>query len=150
MYNEIVIDRFKKVKNSGLLKGSNGVGMVENLSSGDILKIYLKVDEDEVITDAKFKTFGCVAAISSSDVAVDLIKNKKIDDALNVSSKDIIQKLVELPDEKNACAVLAEEAIKNAVEDYRKRKIKEELKKQKNKEKIENIDDTENRLTNLN
>ena len=127
MYSENVIDRFTNPRNTGMIKNADGVGTVGNPTCGDIMKIYLKI-EDEKITDAKFKTFGCAAAISSSDVAMDLIKGKTIDEALKVTNKDVMAQLGELPPQKIHCSVLAEEAIQAAVEDYRKKQVKKALK----------------------
>lgn len=130
MYSEKVLDRFTNPRNSGQIKGADGVGEVGNPSCGDIMKVFLKV-EDETIVDAKFKTFGCAAAISSSDVAMDLIKGKTIDEALSVTNKDVLNELGELPPVKIHCSVLAQEAIQSAVEDYRKKQIKKALKEMK-------------------
>ena len=130
MYSEKVLDRFTNPRNSGQIKCADGVGEVGNPSCGDIMKVYLKV-EDETIVDAKFKTFGCAAAISSSDVAMDLIKGKTIDEALNITNKDVLNELGELPPVKVHCSVLAQEAIQSAVEDYRKKQIKKAQKEMK-------------------
>ena len=93
------------------------------MKCGDIMKVYLQIEDDKII-DAKFKTFGCAAAISSSDVAIDLIKNKTIDQALKVTNKDVLAQLGELPAQKIHCSILAQEAIQAAVEDYRKKQRK--------------------------
>ena len=130
MYSENVIDRFTNPRNTGMIKNADGVGTVGNPTCGDIMKIYLKI-EDEKITDAKFKTFGCAAAISSSDVAMDLIKGKTVEEALKVTNKDVMEKLGELPPQKIHCSVLAQEAIQAAVEDYRKKQVKKALKSAK-------------------
>ena len=106
-----------------MIKNADGVGTVGNPACGDIMKIYLKI-ENEKITDAKFKTFGCAAAISSSDVAMDLIKDKTVEQALKVTNKDVLAQLGELPPQKIHCSVLAQEAIHAAVEDYRKKQRK--------------------------
>ncbi len=124
MYNEKVIKRFSHPKNTGEIRGASGVGTVGNATCGDIMKIYIKVDENEVITDAKVKTFGCAAAIASSDVAVDLIKDKTIDEALQVTNQDVLDVLGELPAQKIHCSILAQEAIDAAVKDYRKKQLK--------------------------
>ena len=123
MYSENVIDRFTNPRNTGMIKNADGVGTVGNPACGDIMKIYLKI-ENEKITDAKFKTFGCAAAISSSDVAMDLIKDKTVEQALKVTNKDVLAQLGELPPQKIHCSVLAQEAIHAAVEDYRKKQRK--------------------------
>ena len=127
MYSENVIDRFTNPRNTGMIKNADGVGTVGNPSCGDIMKIYLKV-ENETIVDAKFKTFGCAAAISSSDVAMDLIKGKTIEEALKVTNQDVLKELGELPAVKIHCSILAQEGIQAAVEDYRKKQIKKALK----------------------
>ncbi|MBR4003696.1 MAG: iron-sulfur cluster assembly scaffold protein [Clostridia bacterium] len=127
MYTENVIDRFTNPRNTGMIKNADGVGTVGNPTCGDIMKIYLKV-ENETIVDAKFKTFGCAAAISSSDVAMDLIKGKTIEEALKVTNKDVLNELGELPAVKIHCSILAQEGIQAAVEDYRKKQIKKALK----------------------
>ena len=123
MYNEKVMNIFQNPEHMGDLKGANAVGQVGNMACGDIMKIYLKI-ENEKITDAKFKTFGCAAAISSSDVAMDLIKDKTVEQALKVTNKDVLAQLGELPAQKIHCSVLAQEAIHAAVEDYRKKQRK--------------------------
>ncbi len=124
MYSEKVMKLFEHPKNTGEIRGASGIGTVGNAACGDIMKIYLKVDENEVITDAKFKTFGCAAAIVSSDVAIDLIKGKTVDEALKVTNQDVLNVLGEMPSNKIHCSVLAQEAIEEAVKDYRKRQLK--------------------------
>ena len=130
MYTQKVIDRFTNPKNVGLIKGADGVGIVGNATCGDIMKVYIKVEDNKII-DAKFKTFGCAAAISSTDVAMDLIKNKTIEQALKVTNNDVINELGELPTQKIHCSILAQEAIGAAVADYKKKQAKNESKKQK-------------------
>ena len=125
MYNQKVIKRFENPKNAGALKGANAIGQVGNPACGDIMKLYLKInDETKIIEDASFKTFGCAAAIASTDVACDLIKGKTIDEALKITNKQVIQLLGELPAHKIHCSVLAEEAINSAVNDYNKKQAK--------------------------
>ena len=124
MYNEKVLEIFKNAKNAGMIKGASGVGKVGNAACGDVMKIYIAVDGRGVITDAKFKTFGCVSAIASTDVACDMIKGKTVDAALNVTNKDVLNFLGGLPAQKIHCSVLAQEAIIAAVEDYHKRLTK--------------------------
>ena len=130
MYSKEVLNRFTNPKNVGLIKGANGVGNVGNASCGDIIRVYIKV-EDGKITDAKFKTFGCAAAIASSDVAMDLIKNKTIDEALKVTNNDVMAELGELPEQKIHCSMMAQEAIAAAVADYRKKELKKATKTDK-------------------
>ncbi len=124
MYSQQIIDRFKNPKNAGSLRGANGVGKVGNAACGDIMKMYLKISDEGIIEDAKFKTFGCCAAIASTDVACDLIKGKTIDEALKVTNKDVFNILGTMPAHKIHCSVLAEETIRDAIEDYYKRREK--------------------------
>ena len=128
MYNAKVLEIFKNPKNVGSLKGANGIGKVGNAACGDIMKIYLKISDDGIIEDAKFKTFGCAAAITTTSVATDLIKGKTIEEALQVKNSQIVEILGGLPAQKIHCSILAEEAIKAAVDDYYKRKEKAEKK----------------------
>ena len=126
MYNNKVMEAFTNPTNAGSLRGANGVGKVGNAKCGDIMKIYLKIDDDGIIEDAKFRTFGCAAAIASTNTAIDLIKGKTIEEALAVKNSDVIDILGGLPPIKIHCSILAEEAIHAAVEDYYKRKEKAE------------------------
>ncbi|MBO4412564.1 MAG: iron-sulfur cluster assembly scaffold protein [Clostridia bacterium] len=124
MYNAKVMEIFKNPKNVGTLKGANGIGKVGNAACGDIMKIYLKINDNGIIEDAKFKTFGCAAAITTTSVATEMIKGKTIEEALKLKNSEIIEYLGGLPQVKIHCSILAEEAIKAAVEDYYKRKAK--------------------------
>ena len=128
MYNDKVMEIFQNPKNVGELKGANGIGTVGNEACGDIMKLYIKVDKNEVITNATFKTFGCAAAIVSSSVATEMIKGKKIEEALN---QQILDYLGGLPDNKIHCSILAKEALEAAVKDYRKRIKKQQKAKTK-------------------
>jgi len=130
MYSKKVLDIFKQPKNVGLIKNASGTGQVGNMRCGDIMKIYLKI-EDEKVIDAKFKTFGCVAAIVSTDIACDKIKGKTIEEALQISNEDILKEMGEVPTNKIHCSILAKEAIEEAVKDYRKKQ--EKLEKLENK-----------------
>ncbi len=125
MYSKTVIDRFQNPRNAGGMHGANGIGEVGNAACGDIMKMYLKINDDGVIENAKFKTFGCCAAIASTDMACDLIKGKTIEEALKVTNKDVLDLLGELPPHKIHCSILAEESIRAAVQDYYARKEKE-------------------------
>ena len=125
MYNQTVMTKFLIPENAGALRGANAVGKAGNSSCGDVIKLYLLVDEEGVVEEAKFKTFGCPAAIACSDVACDLVRGLKIDEALDVSSKEIFDELGGLDDSRVYCSVLAEDAIKLAVENYYKKKGKE-------------------------
>ncbi len=131
MYSKTVIERFQNPRNAGAMKGANGIGEVGNAACGDIMKMYLKIDDNGVIESAKFKTFGCCAAIASTDMACDLIKGKTIDEALKVTNKDVLDLLGELPPHKIHCSILAEESIHAAVQDYYKKREKELKKAQK-------------------
>ena len=131
MYNDKVMEIFQNPKNVGELKGANGIGTVGNEACGDIMKLYIKVDKNEVITNATFKTFGCAAAIVSSSVATEMIKNKKIEEALKLENQQILDYLGGLPDNKIHCSILAKEALEAAVKDYRKRIKKQQKAKTK-------------------
>ena len=125
MYNDKVMEIFKAAKNAGMIKGASGVGKVGNVQCGDIMKIYILVDDRGIITDSKFKTFGCVSAIAATDVACEMIKGKTIEAALKITNKDVIDFLGGLPPVKIHCSVLAQEAIEAAVKDFRKRQAKD-------------------------
>lgn len=121
MYNDKVMENFRNPQNVGEIENADGKGRVGNASCGDILEIYLKIEND-VITDAKFKTFGCAAAIASSSMATQILKGKTVDEALSLTNKQIIEELEGLPPQKIHCSVLAEDAIRLAIEDYRRKK----------------------------
>ena len=118
LYSEKVMDHFTNPRNVGKIDDADGVGEVGNAKCGDIMKIYLKVDENHIITDVKFNTFGCASAIASSSMATCLIKGKPISEAIKLSNQAVVEALDGLPPEKIHCSVLAEEAIKAAVKDY--------------------------------
>ena len=117
MYNEKVMDVFRNPKNVGEIENPDGVGRVGNASCGDIMEIYLKIEND-IIVDAKFKTFGCAAAIATSSTATEMVKGMTIKEALEVTNKKVVETLGGLPAQKLHCSVLAEEAIKKAIENY--------------------------------
>lgn len=131
MYNKKVMEIFQNPKNVGELKGANGIGTVGNESCGDIMKLYLKINENQIIENATFKTFGCAAAIVSSSVATEMIKGKSVDDALKLENESIIEYLGGLPDNKIHCSILAKEAIEEAIKDYRKKEAKKAKKNAK-------------------
>ncbi len=116
-YSEKVMDHFTNPRNVGEIENADGVGTVGNAKCGDIMKMYLKI-EDDVITDCKFKTFGCGAAIATSSMATELIKGKSVEDALKLTNKAVVEALEGLPPVKVHCSVLAEEAVKTAVANY--------------------------------
>ena len=116
-YSEKVMDHFMNPRNVGEIENADGVGMVGNAKCGDIMKMYLKIDND-VITDCKFKTFGCGAAIATSSMATELIKGKTIEEALALTNSAVVEALEGLPAVKVHCSVLAEEAVKSALADY--------------------------------
>ena len=120
MYNERVIEEFSHPKNVGEMKDANAVGTVGNAVCGDIMKIFMKIDEYEVIQDVSFQTFGCTAAIATSSVATQMIKGKTVDEALKLTNQQVVDALGGLPAQKLHCSVLAEEAIKEAINDYLK------------------------------
>lgn len=122
MYTEKVLDHFSHPRNMGEMEDANGVGMVGNAKCGDIMQMFLKVSDDGVIEDVSFKTFGCGAAIATSSMATELVKGKKVEEALKLTNSAVVEALEGLPPQKIHCSVLAEEAIKAALEDYYKRK----------------------------
>jgi nitrogen fixation NifU-like protein len=122
MYTEKVLDHFSHPRNMGEMEDANGVGMVGNAKCGDIMQMFLKVNDDGVIEDVSFKTFGCGAAIATSSMATELVKGKKVEEALKLTNSAVVEALEGLPPQKIHCSVLAEEAIKAALEDYYKRK----------------------------
>ena len=126
MYTDKVMDHFVNPRNVGEIDDASGVGQVGNAKCGDIMKIFIKVDENDVITDVKFKTFGCGAAIASSSMATELIKGKTVDEALQIPNKMVIEALGGLPPVKLHCSVLAEEALHAAIADYREKHPKAE------------------------
>ena len=117
LYSEVVMDHFMHPRNVGVIENADGVGEVGNAKCGDIMKIYLKIEND-IIVDVKFETFGCGSAIASSSMATEMIKGKTVADALKLTNKAVVEALEGLPAVKIHCSVLAEEAIKNAVRDY--------------------------------
>ncbi len=132
MYSEKVMDHFMNPRNVGEIADADGIGEVGNAKCGDIMKMYLKIN-DNIIEDIKFKTFGCGSAIASSSMATELVKGKTIDEALEVTNKAVVEALDGLPPVKIHCSVLAEQAIKSALLDYSK----------KNKVKIKGLEDVD-------
>ena len=123
LYSEKVMDHFRNPRNVGVIEDADGIGEVGNAKCGDIMKMYLKID-DGIITDVKFETFGCGSAIASSSMATELIKGQPVSEAMKLTNKAVAEALDGLPDYKMHCSVLAEEAIRNALEDYEKRQKK--------------------------
>ena len=117
LYSEKVMDHLRNPRNAGIIENADGVGEVGNMKCGDIMKIYLKIDND-IITDVKFNTFGCGSAIATSSIATEMIKGKSISEALSLTNKAVVEALDGLPANKIHCSVLAEEAVKAAVKDY--------------------------------
>ena len=120
MYSEKVMDHFRNPRNMGEMENPDGIGKVGNPMCGDIMELYIRVDND-VITDAKFMTFGCGAAIATSSMVTELVKGKSLEEALKISNATVAEALDGLPPVKMHCSVLAEDALKAAVEDYRKK-----------------------------
>lgn len=120
-YSEKVMDHFKNPRNVGEIPDADGVGNVGNPVCGDIMRLYIKV-KDKIIVDAKFKTFGCGAAIATSSMVTEIVKGKSIDEALKISNMAVAEALGGLPKIKMHCSVLAEEALKSAIDDYSKKK----------------------------
>lgn len=124
MYSEKVMDHFANPRNVGEIPDASGVGEVGNAKCGDIMKMFLKIEND-VIVDVKFKTFGCGAAIATSSMATEMIKGKTVEEALKLTNKAVVEALDGLPPVKIHCSVLAEEAVKSALADYYKKQGKE-------------------------
>ena len=120
LYTDKVMDHFEHPRNVGVIEDADGVGEVGNPVCGDIMKMYLKI-EDDIIQDVKFETFGCGSAIASSSMATELIKGKPVSEAMQLTNKAVAEALDGLPDYKMHCSVLAEEAIQAALDDYKKR-----------------------------
>ena len=123
LYSDKVMEHFLQPRNVGVIEDADGVGEVGNAKCGDIMKMYLKIDDD-IITDVKFETFGCASAIASSSMATELIKGQRVEDAMTLTNKAVAEALDGLPAYKMHCSVLAEEAIQSALEDYNSKKIK--------------------------
>ncbi|MBQ1555578.1 MAG: Fe-S cluster assembly scaffold protein NifU [Clostridia bacterium] len=121
LYSEKVMDHFRNPRNVGFIPDADGVGEVGNAKCGDIMKMYLKIDDD-TITDVKFETFGCGSAIASSSMATELIKGRSVSEAMALTNQAVAEALDGLPDYKMHCSVLAEEAIQKALEDYYSRR----------------------------
>ena len=117
LYSEKVMDHFANPRNVGEIEDADGIGEVGNAKCGDIMKMYIKVDNG-VLTDVKFKTFGCGAAVATSSIATEMIKGKTIDEALKLTNKAVVEALEGLPPQKLHCSVLAEQAMKSAISDY--------------------------------
>ncbi len=123
LYSDKVMEHFLQPRNVGVIEDADGVGEVGNAKCGDIMKMYLKIDND-IITDVKFETFGCASAIASSSMATELIKGQRVEDAMTLTNKAVAEALDGLPAYKMHCSVLAEEAIQAALEDYQNKKLK--------------------------
>ena len=121
LYSEKVMDHFRNPRNVGVLDDANGIGEVGNAKCGDIMKMYLKI-EDDIVKDVRFETFGCGSAIASSSMATELIKGKPVSEVMQLTNKAVAEALDGLPAYKMHCSVLAEEAIRSALEDYERRK----------------------------
>lgn len=121
LYSEKVMDHFRHPRNVGVIEDANGIGEVGNAKCGDIMKIYLKINND-IIEDAKFETFGCGSAIASSSMATEMIKGQPVSEAAKLTNKAVTEALDGLPAHKIHCSVLAEEAIKKALDDYESHK----------------------------
>ena len=120
LYSEKVMDHFRNPRNVGVIEDANGIGEVGNAKCGDIMKMYLKI-EDDIVKDVKFETFGCGSAIASSSMATEMIKGQPLSEVKRLTNKAVAEALDGLPDYKMHCSVLAEEAIHSALEDYYKR-----------------------------
>ena len=121
MYSEKVMDHFQNPRNVGEIEDASGVGTVGNAKCGDIMRMFLDIDENGIIREAKFKTFGCGAAIATSSMATEMVKGKSLEEALKLTNKAVAEALDGLPPVKMHCSVLAEEALRSAISDYYKR-----------------------------
>jgi nitrogen fixation NifU-like protein len=121
MYSEKVMDHFMNPRNVGEMENASGVGQVGNAKCGDIMKMFLEIDDNDIITDVKFQTFGCGAAVATSSMATELIKGKTVTEAMQLTNKAVVEALEGLPPAKIHCSVLAEEAIRAALTDFYKR-----------------------------
>ena len=117
LYSEKVMDHFRNPRNVGVIEDADGIGEVGNAKCGDIMKMYLKIEND-IVSDVKFETFGCASAVASSSMATELIKGKPVSEVMQLTNKAVAEALDGLPDYKMHCSVLAEEAIKSAMDDY--------------------------------
>jgi len=117
LYNDKVMEHFRNPRNVGEIEDPDGVGHVGNPVCGDVMELYIKV-KDGIIVDAKFKTFGCAAAIATSSMVTEMVKGKSIEEALKISNKAVVEALDGLPPAKMHCSVMAEEALKSAIENY--------------------------------
>ena len=124
MYSEKVMDHFMNPRNVGEIADANGVGEVGNATCGDIMRIYLNINDDGIIEDVIFKTFGCGAAVATSSIATEMIKGKSVEEAMALTNKAVVEALDGLPPQKLHCSVLAEEAVHAALEDYAKKNAK--------------------------
>ena len=120
LYSEKVMDHFRNPRNVGVIEDADGIGEVGNAKCGDIMRMYLKI-EDDVVKDVKFETFGCASAIASSSMATQLIKGQPVSEVKQLTNKAVAEALDGLPDYKMHCSVLAEEAIQSALEDYHRK-----------------------------
>ena len=124
MYSKTIMERFQNPRNVGIVRGANAVGQVRGDAGADLMKLYLQIDKMKIV-EAKFKAFGCAVAFSTLDVMCDLVTNKSVDDALQISERDVSKILGEIPDYKKGCMALTEEVVKVAIQDYFKRQEKE-------------------------
>ena len=120
LYSEKVMDHFRNPRNVGVIEDADGIGEVGNAKCGDIMRMYLKI-EDDIVKDVKFETFGCASAIASSSMATELIKGQPVSEVKQLTNKAVAEALDGLPDYKMHCSVLAEEAIQSALEDYHRK-----------------------------
>lgn len=125
LYNEKVMDHFSNPRNVGTLEDADGIGEVGNAKCGDIMRIYIKVDEEDRIADVRFQTFGCAAAVATSSMVTELVKGKKLDEAVRISNQTVADALGGLPPIKMHCSNLAADALQSAIDDYRQKQTEE-------------------------
>ncbi|MBW3000234.1 Fe-S cluster assembly scaffold protein NifU [Candidatus Woesearchaeota archaeon] len=121
MYSEKVMEHFKNPKNAGEIENADGIGKIGNPHCGDVMEVFIKVENDKIV-DAKFKTYGCCAAIACSDIVCEMAKGKTLDEALEITKDDVVKALGDLPPLKVHCSILGVDALHKAIEDYKEKK----------------------------
>lgn len=132
LYSEKVMDHFRNPRNMGKMDNASGVGEVGSAVCGDIMRVYLDVDENEIVRDVKFITFGCASAIATSSIATEMVKGKKLSEAAKLTNQAVVEALEGLPPQKIHCSVLAQQAVKRAIDDYIAKKESDNVEKEEN------------------
>ena len=132
LYSEKVMDHFRNPRNMGKMDNASGVGEVGSAVCGDIMRVYLDVDENEIVRDVKFITFGCASAIATSSIATEMVKGKKLSEAAKLTNQAVVEALEGLPPQKIHCSVLAQQAVKRAIDDYIAKKNGDNVEQEEN------------------